>query len=94
MPIDYFNKKNTKNNIMNYTAQQLASITHSKLLGKADLIVKNIVFDSRTIFAVNQTALLLYLPRKIQVKNIYKTLLIRELKLSSRKIYQKIYKRI
>lgn len=41
---------------MNYTAQQLASITHSKLLGKADLIVKNIVFDSRTIFAVNQTA--------------------------------------
>ena len=43
---------------MNYTAQQIADITGSELIGNGKLIVKNLAFDSRTIYAANQTAFL------------------------------------
>jgi len=41
---------------MNYTAKQLANITGSELLGDGNARVKNIAFDSRTIYSVQNTA--------------------------------------
>lgn len=41
---------------MNYTAKELAEITQSKLIGNANLCVKNIAFDSRTIYSTTDTA--------------------------------------
>lgn len=41
---------------MNYTTQQIAEITNSKLIGDHTLIVKNIAFDSRNIYTSKNTA--------------------------------------
>lgn len=41
---------------MNYTAQQIAEITHSQLIGDGTQLVKNIAFDSRTIYSTKNTA--------------------------------------
>lgn len=41
---------------MNYTTKQLADITNSKLIGNPFLIVKNISYDTRKIYAVQETA--------------------------------------
>lgn len=41
---------------MNYTAKELAEITQSELIGNANLCVKNIAFDSRTIYSTTDTA--------------------------------------
>lgn len=41
---------------MNYTAKELAQITQSELIGNANLCVKNISFDSRTIYSTTDTA--------------------------------------
>ena len=43
---------------MNYTTKQLAEITNSRLIGGENLPVKNIAFDSRNIFSVQNTAFL------------------------------------
>ena len=41
---------------MNYTAAQIAEITGSKVIGDASVTVKNISFDSRNLFAVQDRA--------------------------------------
>ena len=41
---------------MNYTAAQIAEITGSKVIGDASVTVKNISFDSRNLFAVQERA--------------------------------------
>ena len=43
---------------MNYTTKQIAEITGSQLIGAENLHVKNIAYDSRTLFSVNDTAFL------------------------------------
>ena len=43
---------------MNYTTKQIAEITGSKLIGEKNLHIKNIAYDSRTLFSVNDTAFL------------------------------------
>ena len=43
---------------MNYTAKQIAEITGSQLIGEENLHIKNITYDSRTLFSVNDTAFL------------------------------------
>lgn len=43
---------------MNYTTQQIAEITKSQLIGNENLHIKNIAYDSRTLFSVNDTAFL------------------------------------
>lgn len=43
---------------MNYTAKQIAEITGSQLIGEEHLHIKNIAYDSRTLFSVNDTAFL------------------------------------
>ncbi|WP_234109477.1 bifunctional UDP-N-acetylmuramoyl-tripeptide:D-alanyl-D-alanine ligase/alanine racemase [Chryseobacterium sp. R2A-55] len=43
---------------MNYTTKQLAELTHSQLIGDEHIVVKNIAFDSRNIFSVQNTAFL------------------------------------
>lgn len=41
---------------MNYTAKQLSEITNAKLVGNSNTIIKNIAFDSRTIYSAKDTA--------------------------------------
>ncbi len=41
---------------MNYTARQIAEITHSTFTGDGDLLVKNIAYDSRIIYSAVHTA--------------------------------------
>ncbi|WP_332454518.1 bifunctional UDP-N-acetylmuramoyl-tripeptide:D-alanyl-D-alanine ligase/alanine racemase [Chryseobacterium aquaticum] len=41
---------------MNYTIDQIAEITNSKVIGNNELIIKNIAFDSRIIYAIKNTA--------------------------------------
>lgn len=41
---------------MNYTAKQLSEITNAKLVGNGNTIIKNIAFDSRTIYSAKDTA--------------------------------------
>lgn len=41
---------------MNYTTKQLSEITNAKLVGNDDTIIKNIAFDSRTIYSAKDTA--------------------------------------
>lgn len=41
---------------MNYTINQIAEITNSKVIGNNELIIKNIAFDSRIIYAIKNTA--------------------------------------
>ena len=43
---------------MNYTTKEIAEITNSTLIGDDTLAVKNIAFDSRTIFSTLNTAFL------------------------------------
>ncbi len=43
---------------MNYTTKEIADITNSKLIGNANLCVKNIAFDSRNIYSTSDTAFL------------------------------------
>ena len=43
---------------MNYTTKQIAEITGSQLIGEENLHIKNIAYDSRTLFSVNDTAFL------------------------------------
>lgn len=43
---------------MNYTTKHLAELTGSKLIGDETLHIKNIAYDSRTLFSVNDTAFL------------------------------------
>ncbi|QBO57760.1 bifunctional UDP-N-acetylmuramoyl-tripeptide:D-alanyl-D-alanine ligase/alanine racemase [Chryseobacterium salivictor] len=43
---------------MNYTTRQIAEITGSQLIGDENLHLKNIAYDSRTLFSVNDTAFL------------------------------------
>ncbi len=43
---------------MNYTVKQIAEITGSQLIGEEHLHIKNIAYDSRTLFSVNDTAFL------------------------------------
>ncbi len=41
---------------MNYTVQQIARITNTEFLGDKNLIIRNIVFDSRIIYSTKNTA--------------------------------------
>lgn len=41
---------------MNYTAKQLSEITNARLVGNGNTIIKNIAFDSRTIYSAKDTA--------------------------------------
>ncbi|MEI7487498.1 MAG: Mur ligase family protein, partial [Chryseobacterium sp.] len=41
---------------MNYTVQQIAEITNSKIIGDENLIVKTIAFDSRIIYSTKNAA--------------------------------------
>ncbi|AZB31370.1 bifunctional UDP-N-acetylmuramoyl-tripeptide:D-alanyl-D-alanine ligase/alanine racemase [Chryseobacterium balustinum] len=41
---------------MNYTVNQIANITNSKIIGDGELIIKNIAFDSRIIYSTKNTA--------------------------------------
>ena len=41
---------------MNYTINQIADITNAKIIGKENLIIKNIAFDSRIIYSTKNTA--------------------------------------
>lgn len=41
---------------MNYTADQIAHITNSKVIGDGNAIIKNIAFDSRIIYSIKNTA--------------------------------------
>ncbi|MCU7617540.1 bifunctional UDP-N-acetylmuramoyl-tripeptide:D-alanyl-D-alanine ligase/alanine racemase [Chryseobacterium sp. PBS4-4] len=41
---------------MNYTINQIAEITNSNIVGDKELIIKNIAFDSRIIYATKNTA--------------------------------------
>ncbi|RRQ46963.1 bifunctional UDP-N-acetylmuramoyl-tripeptide:D-alanyl-D-alanine ligase/alanine racemase [Chryseobacterium sp. SC28] len=43
---------------MNYTIKEIADITHSKFFGNGKTKIKNIAFDSRTIYSAKQTAFL------------------------------------
>ena len=43
---------------MNYTAKEIADITHSRLIGDENVVVKNIAFDSRIIYSTVNTAFL------------------------------------
>ena len=43
---------------MNYTVKEIAEITKSEFIGNGDLRIKNIAFDSRTIYSTKQTAFL------------------------------------
>ena len=43
---------------MNYTTKEIAAITGSKLIGDESLHLKNIAYDSRTLFSVNNSAFL------------------------------------
>ena len=43
---------------MNYTTKQIAEITGSQLIGGKTVLIKNIAYDSRTLFSVNDTAFL------------------------------------
>ncbi|WP_294271871.1 bifunctional UDP-N-acetylmuramoyl-tripeptide:D-alanyl-D-alanine ligase/alanine racemase [uncultured Chryseobacterium sp.] len=41
---------------MNYTVQEISAITQSRSIGNKKLIVRNIAFDSRTIYSIQDTA--------------------------------------
>lgn len=43
---------------MNYTIQQIAEITHSEVVGNPEIKIKNLAFDSRTIYSAKNTAFL------------------------------------
>lgn len=43
---------------MNYTIQEIAQITSSKIIGDGSIKIKNIAFDSRTIYSTRHTAFL------------------------------------
>ncbi|VDH03663.1 hypothetical protein [Bergeyella zoohelcum] len=43
---------------MKYTAQQLAEIINAQLIGDPNKVVKNLAFDSRIIYSVQDTAFL------------------------------------
>lgn len=43
---------------MNYTTKEIADITKSKLIGDANVVVKNVAFDSRIIYSTIYTAFL------------------------------------
>lgn len=49
---------------MNYTAKEIAEITQSELIGNANLCVKNISFDSRTIYSTTDTAFIAITTKK------------------------------
>jgi alanine racemase len=41
---------------MNYTVNQIAEITNTKVIGERELLIKNIAFDSRIIYSTKNTA--------------------------------------
>ncbi len=41
---------------MNYTVEDIAKITNAKIIGDKELLIKNIAFDSRTIYSTKNTA--------------------------------------
>ncbi len=41
---------------MKYTVNDIAAITNAEIIGDKDLIIKNIAFDSRIIYAIKNTA--------------------------------------
>ncbi|WP_419869354.1 bifunctional UDP-N-acetylmuramoyl-tripeptide:D-alanyl-D-alanine ligase/alanine racemase [Chryseobacterium sp. CT-SW4] len=41
---------------MNYTVKEIAAITTAQIIGNENLVVKNIAFDSRTIYSIKNTA--------------------------------------
>ncbi|MCG2792737.1 MAG: bifunctional UDP-N-acetylmuramoyl-tripeptide:D-alanyl-D-alanine ligase/alanine racemase [Weeksellaceae bacterium] len=43
---------------MNYTIREIAYITNSRFIGNGEIKIKNIAFDSRTIYSTNRTAFL------------------------------------
>jgi len=43
---------------MNYTAKEIAQITNSEIIGNGETKIKNIAFDSRTIYSARNTAFL------------------------------------
>jgi len=43
---------------MNYTAKEIAEITNSEVIGNQDIKIKNLAFDSRTIYSTKNTAFL------------------------------------
>ena len=43
---------------MNYTAKEIAQITNSEIIGKGEIKIKNLAFDSRTIYSTKNTAFL------------------------------------
>lgn len=43
---------------MNYTIKEIADLTNSKVIGNGDIKIKNIAFDSRTIYSTKHTAFL------------------------------------
>ncbi len=55
---------------MNYTVQQIAEITHSRIIGDKDGVVKNIAYDSRIIYSIKIPLLLPSIRIKIPEKNL------------------------
>lgn len=49
-------KKHSRKAPMNYTIQEIADITNAQVVGDAQLIIKNIAFDSRIIYSIKNTA--------------------------------------
>lgn len=43
---------------MNYTAKEIEKITNSRLIGNGEIKIKNLAFDSRTIYSARNTAFL------------------------------------
>lgn len=43
---------------MNYAAKEIAEITNSRIVGNGDIKIRNIAFDSRTIYSTKNTAFL------------------------------------
>ena len=43
---------------MNYTLKQISEITKSEIVGNQDIKIKNLAFDSRTIYSTKNTAFL------------------------------------
>ncbi|WP_144281279.1 bifunctional UDP-N-acetylmuramoyl-tripeptide:D-alanyl-D-alanine ligase/alanine racemase [Chryseobacterium echinoideorum] len=41
---------------MNYTTNHIAEITNAKIIGERNILIKNIAFDSRTIYSTKNTA--------------------------------------
>jgi len=60
---------------MNYTAKEIALITNSEIIGNGEIKIKNIVFDSRTIYSTKNTAFLAISTKKNSGKKYIETVI-------------------